>query len=104
MAGRPVESCHAGKRPNTAPAAKRHEAHGRRHRPVEGDLLDAWQIGRELRDEQRQGPEPHSEAGDPAEQAKHRAFGQELPNDAAGPRAERLPHHDLTLAAGCPRK
>ena len=64
---------------------QRNHAYDRHHRPVERDLFDPWQVGRELRDQQRQRPSSDCEADQATKQAEQRAFGEELPHDAAAP-------------------
>ena len=94
----------AGTRPKQTPVSTLIAEREREHPAVDGNLLDARHVGRQAADEQRHAPEREQETGGAADQAEHGAFGQELTDDAAAARAERVADGDLTLTRAGPRE
>ena len=94
------DPCRAGASPNRSPVASDRSDANSEHAPVEGDLVEPWNVARADRGQRPLQDERETDAQDAAADGEQHALGQELPDKTPPPRAERGADRELALTPG----
>ena len=83
--------------PEAQPCDHARDEREAKHPAIDADLFHARDVSRHAAHQELHTPERQYQSGRPAHQGEHRAFGQELPDDAAAAGTERATNRYLAL-------